>query len=93
MDLRGARLHVGVSNPRADLPDVLAFLAAGRFAPARIGTRVAAWEDAAEAFLDRDVPKVVVNRRLEPQPAAVGAPTPTGMAPPLDRSSEMGRFH
>ncbi len=62
MYLKGARLHVGVSNPRADLPDVLDLVASGRFDPTRVTARVAAWDEAPAALLDRDAAKVVVAR-------------------------------
>jgi threonine dehydrogenase-like Zn-dependent dehydrogenase len=62
MYLKGARLHVGVSNPRADLPDVLDLIASGRFDPTRVTPRVSGWDEAADAFLDRDAAKVVVAR-------------------------------
>ena len=62
MYLKGTRLHVGVSNPRADLPEVLDVMASGRFRPSPVTDRVARWEDAPEALLDRDATKVVVAR-------------------------------
>ena len=62
MYLKGARLHVGVSNPRADLPDVLDLIASGRFDPTLVTPRVSSWEEAPEAFLDRDAAKAVVTR-------------------------------
>jgi threonine dehydrogenase-like Zn-dependent dehydrogenase len=62
MYLTGARLHVGVSQPRADLPGVLALIASGRFDPRPATTRTAGWEEAAEAFLDRGAVKVAVAR-------------------------------
>jgi alcohol dehydrogenase len=62
MFLKGTRLHVGVSNPRADLPDVLDLIASGRFRPAAVTSRVAPWQDASEALLDRDAAKVVLTR-------------------------------
>jgi alcohol dehydrogenase len=62
MYLKGTRLHVGVSNPRADLPAVLELIAAGRFHPGRVTSRVAEWHEAPDAFLDREATKVVVAR-------------------------------
>lgn len=62
MYLKGARLHVGVSNPRADLPSVLELVAGGRFKPGRVTSRVATWEEAPVAFLDREATKIVVAR-------------------------------
>ena len=54
-------LHVGLSHARAHLPDVLALIASGKFSPARVTTRLAAWDDAHEAFLEPTT-KVVVHR-------------------------------
>jgi alcohol dehydrogenase len=62
MYLKDIRLHVGVSHPRADLPAVLDLIASGRFDPGRIGPRVAAWDQAPDALLDRDAIKVVAVR-------------------------------
>jgi threonine dehydrogenase-like Zn-dependent dehydrogenase len=64
MYLKGTRLHVGVSNARADLPDVLDLIASGRFDPTRVTARVSRWDEAPEAFLDRGPAKVVVTRPL-----------------------------
>ena len=54
-------LHLGVSHPRATLPEVLDLIASGKFHPEKITTLLANWEDAAEAFLARTT-KVVVHR-------------------------------
>jgi threonine dehydrogenase-like Zn-dependent dehydrogenase len=62
MYLKGARLHVGVSNPRADLPDVLDLIASRRFDPTLVTPRIGGWDEAPDAFLDRDAAKVVVAR-------------------------------
>lgn len=62
MYLDGTTFRTGLSNPRADLPDVLALVRAGRFHPELVTTRVAEWDSADEAVLDRDATKVVVTR-------------------------------
>jgi threonine dehydrogenase-like Zn-dependent dehydrogenase len=62
MYLDGTSFRTGLSNPRADLPDVLALVRAGRFHPELVTTRVADWDSAGEAVLDRDATKVVVAR-------------------------------
>jgi alcohol dehydrogenase len=54
-------LHVGVSNPRSDLPDLLELVASRRFQPEKVTTLVASWEDAPQAFL-QDTTKVVIQR-------------------------------
>ena len=54
-------LHLGVSNARSDLPDLLALIASRRFQPEKVTTTLASWEDAPEAFL-QDTTKVVVKR-------------------------------
>jgi threonine dehydrogenase-like Zn-dependent dehydrogenase len=63
MYLHGATFRIGLSNPRADLPDVLALIAEGRFRPEVVTTVVADWDSADEAVLDRRATKVVVARR------------------------------
>jgi threonine dehydrogenase-like Zn-dependent dehydrogenase len=63
MYLNGTRLHVGVSNARADLPAVLDLVARGKFRPQLVSTVIADWDQAAEAILDRDAIKVVVARK------------------------------
>jgi hypothetical protein len=63
MYLKGARLHVGVSNARADLPAILDLIVSGRFDPTRVMARVSRWDESADAFLDRGPAKVVVARR------------------------------
>jgi threonine dehydrogenase-like Zn-dependent dehydrogenase len=62
MYLDGTSFRTGLSNPRADLPDVLALVREGRFHPELVTTHVAAWDSADEAILDRDATKVVVTR-------------------------------
>jgi threonine dehydrogenase-like Zn-dependent dehydrogenase len=54
-------LHVGVSNPRSDLPDLLELIASRRFQPEKVTTLVASWEYAPQAFL-QDTTKVVIQR-------------------------------
>lgn len=61
MYLNDSTFHIGVSHPRADLPDLLALLQKGLFDPEKITTLTADWEDAAEAFLSHST-KVVVKR-------------------------------
>jgi threonine dehydrogenase-like Zn-dependent dehydrogenase len=62
MYLDGTSFRTGLSNPRADLPDVLALVSAGRFHPELVTTRVADWDSADEAVLDRNATKVVLAR-------------------------------
>ena len=57
-------LHLGVSSPRSDLPDLLALIANRRFQPEKVTTLVANWENAPQAFLE-DTTKVVVQRSSE----------------------------
>jgi alcohol dehydrogenase len=61
MYLNESTFHIGLSNPAADLPDVLELVTSGAFQPARVTSHVSAWNDAHEAFL---VPgtKAVVDR-------------------------------
>jgi alcohol dehydrogenase len=62
MYLKGTTLHVGVSHPRADLPQVLALVEQRLFDPAIVTTLVADWDDAPRALLERST-KVVIARR------------------------------
>jgi threonine dehydrogenase-like Zn-dependent dehydrogenase len=64
MYFNSTTLHLGVSNPRSDLPDLLALIASRRFQPEKVTTMVASWEDAPKAFLE-DTTKVVVQRSVE----------------------------
>ncbi len=61
MYMTSATLRVGVSHPRADLPDVLALIASRRFDPSLVTTLVADWDDAPRALLERST-KVVIRR-------------------------------
>jgi len=61
MYMNSSTLHVGVSHPRADLPQVLALIGEGKFKPEKVTTLTAAWDDAPTAFLERTT-KVVVRR-------------------------------
>jgi alcohol dehydrogenase len=61
MYFNSTTLNVGVSNPRSDLPDLLALMASRRFQPEKVTTTAADWEDAPQAFLE-DTTKVVVQR-------------------------------
>lgn len=55
----GVTFVTGRVQARAELPAVLELVAAGRFAPERVTTRVAGWDDAVEALLDPGA-KVVI---------------------------------
>jgi alcohol dehydrogenase len=57
----GVTFITGRVHARADLPAVLDCIASGRFAPETVTTRVAPWDDAADALLDPG-PKVVIAR-------------------------------
>jgi alcohol dehydrogenase len=61
MYANSSTLHTGISNPRADLPDVLELIKSKKFRPEKITTILAHWDDAAEAYLERTT-KVVVHR-------------------------------
>lgn len=61
MYANNSTLHTGISNPRADLPEVLELIQSKKFQPEKITTVLANWDDAAEAFLERTT-KVVVHR-------------------------------
>ncbi len=61
MYYNSSTLHVGLSQPRADLPGVIALVAQGRLQPERVLTCVADWEDAPKALLEPST-KVAVRR-------------------------------
>jgi threonine dehydrogenase-like Zn-dependent dehydrogenase len=61
MYLKSTTLHIGVSHPRASLPEVLPLVASGRLRPEKVFTRIADWKDADRVFLEPTT-KVVVHR-------------------------------
>jgi threonine dehydrogenase-like Zn-dependent dehydrogenase len=61
MYYNSATLHVGLSHPRADLPDVLALVQGGTLAPEKVLTCVADWDEAPRALLERTT-KVALRR-------------------------------
>lgn len=54
-------LKTGVTNARANIPEVLRLVQTGRFKPELLTTLLADWEDAPKAFLEDSV-KVIVKR-------------------------------
>jgi threonine dehydrogenase-like Zn-dependent dehydrogenase len=54
-------LHLGVSHPRAVLPDVLAWVDAHDFPAERVTTLLADWDDAPSAYAERTT-KLVLHR-------------------------------
>jgi alcohol dehydrogenase len=61
MYANSATLHVGISHPRRDLPDVIELVRQGLFDPLKVATLIADWEDAPDAFTTRTT-KVIVAR-------------------------------
>jgi threonine dehydrogenase-like Zn-dependent dehydrogenase len=61
MYTKGITLHASRADSRRLLPQVLDLVAAGRLDPTAVPTTVAAWDDAAEAWLEPAV-KLVVAR-------------------------------
>lgn len=61
MYINGSTFFTGISNPRADLPEVLDLIKSGKFKPELITTLVADWADAPTAYLERGT-KVVIKR-------------------------------
>ena len=55
-------LHVGVSHPRANLPNVIELVQRGAFDPLKVATLIADWDDAPDAFTTRAT-KVIVRRK------------------------------
>jgi alcohol dehydrogenase len=62
MYLNSSTLHVGLSHPRRDLPEVIALVERGLVAPEKVLTCVADWNDAPTALLDPST-KVAVRRK------------------------------
>lgn len=62
MYLNSSTLHVGVSHPRAVLPEVLELISQKKFRPELVTTLHADWEDAPDAYLEKTT-KVVLSRR------------------------------
>jgi threonine dehydrogenase-like Zn-dependent dehydrogenase len=62
MYANSATLHVGISHPRAVLPQVIALLQNSSFDPLKVTTLIADWDDAPNAFTS-DTTKVVVCRK------------------------------
>jgi threonine dehydrogenase-like Zn-dependent dehydrogenase len=56
-----ATLHVGLSHPRIDLPDVIALVEKGLATPEKVLTSIADWNDAPSALLERTT-KVALRR-------------------------------
>jgi threonine dehydrogenase-like Zn-dependent dehydrogenase len=61
MYTKGITLHLSRADSRRFLPEVIDLVAAGRLDPSAVPTTVAAWDDAAEAWLEPAV-KLVVAR-------------------------------
>ena len=61
MYLNGSTFYTGISNPRADLPELLTLIQSGKFKPEMVTTLVADWADAPRAYLERGT-KVVIKR-------------------------------
>jgi alcohol dehydrogenase len=62
MYTKGITFKTGRANAREAMPHVLAMVAAGAFAPERVTTRTVAWQAAADALLERDWCKLVIER-------------------------------
>jgi len=61
MYANSSTLHIGISHPRAHLPEILQLIASKRFRPELVTSLQANWDDAHHAFLERTA-KVVVGR-------------------------------
>lgn len=62
MYTKGITFRTGRAHVRGAIPHVLGLAAAGAIHPERITTRAVAWNDAAEALLERDWTKLVIER-------------------------------
>lgn len=62
MYTKGITFRTGRANAREAIPHVLELAASGRVRPELVTTRAVAWADAAEALLERDWTKLVIER-------------------------------
>lgn len=61
MYINGSTFYTGISNPHADLPELLDLIKCGKFHPELVTSLVADWIDAPQAYLERGT-KVVIKR-------------------------------
>lgn len=61
MYTRSATFHMGISHPRRDIPEILPLIQSGELQPEKVITKIADWEDAEEAYLEKTT-KLVVKR-------------------------------
>jgi alcohol dehydrogenase len=57
----GVHFHTGRANARADMPEVLALVQAGRLQPELVTTEIVAWRDAAEALVEPSMKPIFVR--------------------------------
>jgi threonine dehydrogenase-like Zn-dependent dehydrogenase len=62
MYTKGITFKTGRANARAAMPHVLELAASGAFHPELVTTRVVGWGDAADALVERDWTKLVIER-------------------------------
>ena len=67
-----ATLRVGVSHARANLPDLIQFIAQSGFEAERITTLTAAWDDAPTAYLAKTTKVVLARDPLKPPGSTAG---------------------
>lgn len=72
MYTKGITLHLSRADSRRLLPEVLGLVASGRLDPAAVQTRVVAWEDAAQAWLE-PATKLVVSRAADSRSTTGGS--------------------
>ncbi|MEO8150581.1 MAG: alcohol dehydrogenase catalytic domain-containing protein [Bacteroidia bacterium] len=61
MFIKSATLHVGISHPRRDIPEILPLISSGSFKPEKIISLTANWSDATEAYLENTT-KLILRR-------------------------------
>jgi threonine dehydrogenase-like Zn-dependent dehydrogenase len=61
MYTKGITFKTGRANARTDMPHVLELTASGAFHPELVTTRVVGWKDAADALVERDWTKLVIE--------------------------------
>lgn len=61
MYTRSATFHIGISHPRRDIPHILPLIQSKVLQPEKVITRIADWEDAEHAYLEKTT-KLVIKR-------------------------------
>jgi threonine dehydrogenase-like Zn-dependent dehydrogenase len=64
MYLNGVTFHIGVNNPRPDIPEVLDYISGGRVRPELVTSEVLEWDDIPRAVSDPSLKPVFLRESL-----------------------------